>query len=209
MYYASHITNSTRTATVYCDAGQVHLSAYDYNRVPSNPPSEMGTKTNHTILMPSPIITNHCNQGYLTSQNMIEHLRTEVLSMNERRLVHRKMIDHLIYLSMMLILVSNDINLNPGPEPTTVIVNDTIYPCGTCDKPVIDGERGIVCDTCSQWYHTSCQSMDTALYQAHQNDQAMAWDCIICNCFNYTTSFSSQATTSNQFSLLHSYTSPN
>jgi hypothetical protein len=61
-----------------------------------------------------------------------------------------------INLMMFLITISNDIN--PGPE------NSTVYPCGPCDQPVTWEERGIVCDTCIQWYHATCQSMWSPLY---------------------------------------------
>ena len=49
----------------------------------------------------------------------------------------------LLYLSMILLSASNDIELNPGPGGLTS--NTTTYPCGTCDKPVTWEDRGIVC----------------------------------------------------------------
>ena len=101
------------------------------------------------------IITNNCNPEYFNQNAIIDNLRTEVLSMNERRLIYRRLINHLAYLSMMVILISNDVNPHSGPGcPDT---NETVYPCGTCDQPATWQERGIVCDTCSQWYHISCQ----------------------------------------------------
>ena len=63
-----------------------------------------------------------------------------------------------INLMMFLITISNDINPNPGPE------NSTVYPCGTCDQPVTWEERCLVCDTCNQCYHATCQSMWSPLY---------------------------------------------
>ena len=101
-------------------------------------------------------------------------------------IVHRKTMLHetkykgnlLLYLSMILLSVSNDIELNPGPSGSTT--NNTVYPCGTCDKAVTWDDRGIVCDTCNQWYHAHCQSIDTKYYLEHVNDSAIAWDCIVC-----------------------------
>ena len=55
------------------------------------------------------IITNNCNPGYFKQNAIIDNLRTEVLSMNERRLIYRRLINHLAYLSMMLILISTDV----------------------------------------------------------------------------------------------------
>jgi len=73
----------------------------------------------------------------------------------------------LAYLAMFLITISNDININPGPSHI-----ESNYPCGTCDKPVSWDDRGIVCDTCNQWYHACCQSMRSSLYLEHVNDSA-------------------------------------
>ncbi|VDI18173.1 Hypothetical predicted protein [Mytilus galloprovincialis] len=41
--------------------------------------------------------------------------------------------------------------MNPGPECSNT--SGTVYPCGTCDQPVAWQDRGIVNDTCNQWYH--------------------------------------------------------
>ncbi|CAC5422988.1 unnamed protein product [Mytilus coruscus] len=103
---------------------------------------------------------------------------------------------HLAYLSLMLIITSNDIDLNPGPETT-------IFPCGTCDEPVTWAEKGIMCDTCNQWYHVSCQSMSSRTYNILAEDSAIAWDCLICDCPNYSSvCFDLVLSTSNSFSIL-------
>ncbi|CAC5423219.1 unnamed protein product [Mytilus coruscus] len=81
--------------------------------------------------------------------------------------------------------------------------NSTIYPCGKCDKPVTWDDKGIVCDTCNQWYHAQCQSLDTKYYLEHVNNSGIAWDCIMCECPNYSTfCYSLVFSTSNQFSIL-------
>ena len=140
------------------------------------------------------IITNNCNLEYFNQNVIIDNLRTEVLIMNERRLIYRRLINHLAYLSMMLILISNDVNPHPGSGCSDT--NETVYPCGTCDQPVTWQERGILCDTCNQWYHISCQSMQTMSYLKNANDSAIA-------CPNYSTfCYSLVFSTSNQFSLL-------
>jgi hypothetical protein len=101
----------------------------------------------------------------------------------------------LAYLVIILIQISNDINPNPGPDAT-------IYPCGTCDQPVTWDDRGIVCDTCNQWYHISCQSMGTRSYNEFANDSAIAWDCIMCGCPSYSTlCYSLIFSTSNHYSV--------
>ena len=84
----------------------------------------------------------------------------------------------LLYLTMILLANANDVHLNPGPNSTT------IFPCGTCDLPVTWEDRGIVCDTCNQWYHANCQSVQTKTYNDLVNDSAIVWDCIVCDCPN-------------------------
>ena len=107
----------------------------------------------------------------------------------------------LLYLSMILLSASNDIELNPGPSGLTS--NTTTHPCGTYDKPVTLDDRVIVCDTCNKWYHAHCQSLNTNYYLEHVNDSAIAWDCTMCGCSNYSTfGFSLVFSTSNHFSVL-------
>lgn len=72
-------------------------------------------------------------------------------------------------ITFILISNTNYVNLNPGPESSC-----TINPCGTWDQPFTWDDRGIVCDTCEQWYHIDCQSMLSKSYNAYANDSAMA-----------------------------------
>ena len=59
----------------------------------------------------------------------------------------------LAYLTMLMLMF--DTEPNPGPTETTE------YPCGTCEMPVDWEERGVMCDSCQQWYHASCQQIHT------------------------------------------------
>lgn len=35
-----------------------------------------------------------------------------------------------------------------------------IYPCGECDKPVIDDQEGILCEvSCNRWFHRQCTGL--------------------------------------------------
>jgi len=65
----------------------------------------------------------------------------------------------LLYIVTLLMAISHDIELNPGPVNHN---NSTIYPCGTCNQPVTWDHRAVVCDTCDQWYHTDCQDVHTS-----------------------------------------------
>ena len=55
----------------------------------------------------------------------------------------------LTYITILLMAISNDVQLNPGPTNN----DSTIYGCGTCNQPVTWDHRAVVCDTCDQWYH--------------------------------------------------------
>ena len=92
-----------------------------------------------------------------------------------------------MYVHLLTILLANDVALNPGPVANNSTNSSSSYPCGTCEKPVNWSHRGIVCDTCNQWYHVSCQSMTSSLYNHHINDSAAAWDCIMCGCPKFST----------------------
>ena len=142
------------------------------------------------------VIVNNLDPSYLTQCVILDTIRAQLMQKHKLSCSHNSM-----YLSLLLILVSNDVNPNAGP--TNQIDDATIYPCGTCDNPVTWNERGIVCDTCNQWYHKSCQSMNTKIYTEHVNDSAIAWDCIMCNCPNYSTfCYSLVFSTSNKFEAL-------
>jgi hypothetical protein len=60
------------------------------------------------------IITNNCNPEYFNQNAIIDNLRTEVLSMNERRLIYRRLINHLAYLSMKVIFLFFSGFISPG-----------------------------------------------------------------------------------------------
>ena len=77
--------------------------------------------------------------------------------------------------------MSNDIELNPGPS------NDsTKFLCCTCDRSVTWDQKGIVCETCDQWFQTNCQNIHSLSYD-NLNDSMVRWHCIICNHPNYST----------------------
>ena len=86
----------------------------------------------------------------------------------------------LVLMTISLILQANDIELNPGP-----VNNSSIYPCGTCDKAVTWEHRGVVCETCDQWYHIDCQDIHSQTY-VDLNNSMVSWHCIVCNQPNYS-----------------------
>lgn len=72
---------------------------------------------------------------------------------------------------ILLLVLSGDVELNPGPNYR--------HPCGKCDAPVKRNQKGICCDDCSSWYHTSCIVMsDERYYQLGSSDEK--WVCEWC-----------------------------
>jgi hypothetical protein len=87
---------------------------------------------------------------------------------------------HLLYLSYILILLSSDTELNPGPATPK-------YPCQTCNKAVTWRQRAVACDNCNLWYHTNCMGMNSAIYKALEPSNA-SWTCCQCGIPNFSTS---------------------
>ena len=54
-------------------------------------------------------------------------------------------------LLLLILLVIGGIEPNPGP-----VTRNWKYPCGTCQKPVKNNQRGLQCDSCGLWSHLNC-----------------------------------------------------
>ena len=67
-------------------------------------------------------------------------------------------------------------------------VADDSWLCGTCDGAVNWSHKGLACNTCGQWFHAHCQSLDTQLYE-HQAEvgEDVSWHCAICGSPNSQT----------------------
>ena len=99
---------------------------------------------------------------------------------------------------LLLIGISNDINLNPGPIR---------FPCGLCSKQVRWNQKAVCCDHCDLWYHTKCIEMTTGSYLDLQDHPSISWICRDCGLPNFATSlFSSflSIDSQNSFSTLAS-----
>jgi len=78
----------------------------------------------------------------------------------------------------MLLLLSGDVEVNPGPRAGSV------YPCDYCELPVNWSHRAVCCDDCSMWYHKSCTSMNSEMYNMLNNnhdDESIYWPCYKCD----------------------------
>jgi hypothetical protein len=83
----------------------------------------------------------------------------------------------LFYIAILLISISSDVETNPGPN----------YPCGTCGEEVLDRDPAVECDSCSMWFHISCQNLDPSWYQQLiDQESSFAWSCSNCEGLNHT-----------------------
>ena len=48
-----------------------------------------------------------------------------------------------------LLIISGDVELNPGPTSAK-------YPCGVCSRPCKNNQPAIQCDSCDTWIHKKC-----------------------------------------------------
>ena len=111
----------------------------------------------------------------------------------------------LLVLIQILLMVSGNVHHNPGPVSSTQ-GQSTIYQCGSCTQPVTWEEKGLVCDTCHQWYHANCQDVHSKTYSILAKEESFLWDCIRCDCPQYSSTCFDlhQASTSNSFEGLNS-----
>jgi hypothetical protein len=73
-------------------------------------------------------------------------------------------------ITSLVILLANDIELNPGPAK---------YPCIECSKAVRSNQQGILCDGCELWCHRKCT--DTSKTEYDRLDVSDdPWHCRAC-----------------------------
>ena len=108
------------------------------------------------------ILTSHSlctNTGYLT---------------NSHRLYKHEVPQHHSARTLMVLLLSGDVESNPGPHPS-------MYPCGICELGVTWSRLAVCCDNCDIWYHKSCISMNS---QEYDRIETTDWNCFACNSKN-------------------------
>ena len=92
----------------------------------------------------------------------------------------RKVLNHQcksLYISLLLLLLANDVHPNPGPKPG-------YNSCYTCKKEISNEYQLLQCQTCNKQYHTSCQVIK--LNQKHKANNHFEWICYSKNCYpNY------------------------
>ncbi|KAH3841788.1 hypothetical protein DPMN_115268 [Dreissena polymorpha] len=96
-------------------------------------PNELDTTQPHLFIRPNHLVT-HRFTGLCSLL-----LRLKKSSRSNAR-VKPQGYSSLAYLSLLLLSLSADIALNPGPEPS--------YPRGSCGIDVLDSDQALECDEC-------------------------------------------------------------
>ena len=110
------------------------------------------------------------------------------------------------HILILTLLLSGDVHPNPGPPILRYNRLDSIYPCPFCEDAVEDGQKGIECEKCKMWYHTSCIGMCTQEYFQHLQNHDKTFNCCRCDYTIHTFGFStSEIETSNSFEQLNSF----
>ena len=63
--------------------------------------------------------------------------------------------------------------------------DSSLAPCATCDRTVAWEDHGVVCESCNQWFHASCQNVWTRSY-TNLNESDVSWYCDVCGCPNHS-----------------------
>ena len=74
---------------------------------------------------------------------------------------------------ILLLLLAGDVESNPGP------IRTARNKCNICSKTCTKKQRAIQCDSCDQWYHSTCLHMNTPVYIALENKD-VSWHCLQC-----------------------------
>ena len=84
------------------------------------------------------------------------------------------------HISLLLLILSNDIHPNPGPKPPPQF---NIIKCNTCKEDITDKYESLQCNTCENYYHVRCQKLST---QPITRNESFEWICSQKNCLpNY------------------------
>ena len=93
-----------------------------------------------------------------------------------------------LYIAMVLLANSNDIESNPGPQTELHGSSDsssTLYLCGSCKEPVTWNDMGVMCEDCESWFHIDCQGIGDNTYE-RLGDKSVVWTCLTCDGPNYS-----------------------
>ena len=78
--------------------------------------------------------------------------------------------------ALFLILLSGQVELNPGLPMSGSLNLSSIFPCGYCKDPLTWEQRGICCDSCDMWFHKDCVDMGSFTFLAYSTTN-VSWIC--------------------------------
>ena len=85
----------------------------------------------------------------------------------------------LIAVKVMLIILSGDVEVQPGPTDKTA--QTLAFPCTMCNTEVGDDDWAIECDNCNKWTHVKCSDITEGEYRDLQKQSSFVWYCPVCN----------------------------
>ena len=124
---------------------------------------------------PSDYITNIIREWLARSPSL--SIQPSLKCMQKRPSLANKTPDSLQHLLTILLIVSGDIQLNPGPRQASV------YPCGFCELKVGWSTLALCCDNCDVWYHKDCLSLSNTRYSLLGKSN-VSWICLKCTSMN-------------------------
>ena len=77
--------------------------------------------------------------------------------------------------ALFLILLSGQVEVNPGPPMSGSLNLSSIFPCGYCEDPVTWEQRGICCDSCDMWFHKDCVDMGSFTFLAYSTTKSRGY----------------------------------
>ena len=104
-----------------------------------------------------------------------------------KNFIHIRPASHSSYATLLVLLLSGEIELHPGP----ITRRSKIFPCGYCQLLVDWSHPALCCNECDIWFHCSCMEVGSSEYN-RLHDSSLSWDCYRCK-------------TRNDSSLFHSY----
>ena len=78
---------------------------------------------------------------------------------------------HFARFSCVFLLLCGDILPNPGPSR---------YLCGVCNWLVQAGDKALLYDTCSNWFHIECTRVSPDDYDRYYSLLEFNWSCLLC-----------------------------
>ncbi len=100
---------------------------------------------------------------------------------------------------LLILLLSGDVERNPGPT-TETIINNSQFPCNICTDEVTWNEDALQCEGCDDWIHRKCMCMSLEEYSrlGHLN---ITWICPKCGLLNLSLSLFISNSTENMSTL--------